>query len=194
MRIEKVTTNDAAELLKIYAPYVVNTAISFEYDVPTVEEFTNRIQTISAKYPYIKAVDEQNEIVGYAYAGSFKSRRAYDWAVETTIYVKGDKRRNGVGRMLYEALEKALKDMGILNLNACIAMTENEDEHLTKDSFYFHEKLGYNLVGTFHKCGYKFNKWYDMIWMEKMVGEHIESNKHNGFAEQKTPSFGKWQI
>lgn len=194
MRIERVTTNDAAELLKIYAPYVVNTAISFEYDVPTVEEFTNRIQTISAKYPYIKAVDEQNEIVGYAYAGSFKSRRAYDWAVETTIYVKGDKRRNGVGRMLYEALEKALKDMGILNLNACIAMTENEDEHLTKDSFYFHEKLGYHLVGTFHKCGYKFNKWYDMIWMEKMVGEHIESNKHNGFAEQNMPSFGEWQI
>lgn len=71
-------------------------------------------------------------------------------------------------------------------MNACIAYTENEDENLTNGSRHFHEKLGYSLVGTFHKCGYKFNKWYDMIWMEKMVGDH-EKN-------QSSVSFGQWKI
>jgi L-amino acid N-acyltransferase YncA len=87
MRIEKVTLEDAAELLSIYEPYVKDTAITFEYDVPTIEEFRNRIQNISSKYPYIKAVDK-GEIVGYAYASAFKDRKAYDRAVETTVYVK----------------------------------------------------------------------------------------------------------
>lgn len=186
MRIEKVIENDAEELLEIYAPYVKNTAISFEYEVPSVEEFQKRIRNISSKYPYIKAVDETGVILGYAYAGAFKTRAAYDWSVETTIYVRQDMRKNGVGRKLYEALEKSLVGMGILNMNACIAYTENEDENLTNGSRHFHEKLGYSLVGTFHKCGYKFNKWYDMIWMEKMVGDH-EKN-------QSSVSFGQWKI
>ena len=89
MKIEKVTVEDAEELLEIYAPYVENTAITFEYDVPSKDEFEERIKNISAKYPYIKAVHE-GKIVGYAYAASFKDRRAYDWSVETTIYVKNN--------------------------------------------------------------------------------------------------------
>ena len=75
--------------------------------------------------------------------------------------------------MLYEALEENLKKQGILNVNACIACPQVEDEYLTKDSVRFHGKLGYKMVGTFHKCGYKFNRWYDMVWMEKFIGEHI---------------------
>lgn len=186
MRIERAEIEDAEELLAIYAPYVEKTAISFEYEVPSIEEFAERIKNISARYPYIKAVDEAGNIMGYAYAGAFKARRAYDWAVETTIYVKEDMHKCGVGKELYDALEKSLKGMGILNMNACIAYTSHEDENLTNGSMMFHEKLGYKLVGTFHKCGYKFNKWYDMIWMEKEVGEHSE-----------TPSkvtFGEWEI
>lgn len=182
MRIEKVTTADAKELLAIYAPYVEETSISFEYEVPSLEEFTNRIINISSKYPYIKAVDDNGVILGYAYAGAFKMRAAYDWAVETTIYIKKDARKKGVGKFLYLALEEKLKEMGILNLNACIAYTQNEDEHLTNDSMYFHEKLGYKLVGTFHQCGYKFNRWYDMIWMEKLVGEHLENQPEVKFG------------
>ena len=172
MKIEKATVEDAAALLEIYGPYVEHTAISFEYEVPSLAEFQNRIETISARYPYIKAVGDDGVILGYAYAGAFKSRKAYDWAVETTIYVRQGIRRRGVGKALYAALEKSLKEMGICNLNACIAYTEAPDAHLTNDSMHFHQHLGYQLVGTFHQCGYKFGTWYDMIWMEKMLGEH----------------------
>ena len=186
MKLERVTPADAPALLEIYGPYVENTAISFEYAVPSVEEFTRRIQTISARYPYIKAVDEAGNILGYAYAAPFKTRAAYDWAVETTIYVRRDCRGQGVGRGLYEALEGSLKNMGICNLNACIAYTDQEDAHLTNGSRYFHEKLGYRLVGTFHRCGYKFGCWYDMIWMEKLIAPHKEN--------QPPVRFGSWRI
>ncbi|MGM9972397.1 MAG: GNAT family N-acetyltransferase [Anaeroplasmataceae bacterium] len=186
MRIEKVCEKDAEDLLKIYTPYVLKTAISFEYEAPSVAEFKERIKKISSKYPYIKAIDENGIIVGYAYATEFKSRKAYDWAVETTIYIKDNYRHLGIGRMLYEALEESLKEMGILNLNACIAYTSKTDEYLTNDSMHFHNKLVYKLVGTFHKCGYKFNRWYDMIWMEKIIGSHS--------TIMPSVKFGEWKI
>ncbi|WP_026652269.1 GNAT family N-acetyltransferase [Butyrivibrio proteoclasticus] len=188
MRIEKVTTNDAKELLSIYAPYVTDTAITFEYEVPSLEEFTGRIINISSKFPYIKAVDDNGTILGYAYASSFKGRAAYDWSVEMTVYVAKDKRQTGVGTALYDALEESLKNMGILNANACIAFLGEgkTDEHLTDDSFYFHDKRGYKLVGTFHDSGFKFGTWYDMIWMEKMLGEHSNT--------PEKVQFGQWTI
>ncbi len=170
--IEKVMEEDAKELLDIYTPYVEDTAISFEYEVPSEEEFRKRIRSISVNYPYLKAVDETGRILGYAYASAFKARMAYDWSVETTIYIRKDVRRSGVGKVLYTELEEQLKKMGILNANACIAVTDKEDPYLTNDSVYFHEALGYHLVGTFHASGYKFDTWYDMVWMEKMLGEH----------------------
>ena len=171
MTVEKVTIEDAEELLQIYAPYVKETAISFEYEAPSVEEFADRIRHISSRYPYIKAV-EDGKILGYAYACSFKDRKAYDWSVETTIYVQQASKKQGVGRRLYEALETSLKSMGILNMNACIASPVTEDAHLTDDSYHFHLRMGFTLVGRFHKSGYKFGTWYDMIWMEKMIGNH----------------------
>lgn len=172
MRIERVYEEDAVILLDIYTHYVKETAISFEYEVPSVEEFEERIRKISAKYPYIKAVDDEGVILGYAYAGPFKQRAAYDRSVETTIYVRKDMHNLGIGRVLYENLETKLKNMGVLNLYACIAYTSNPDKYLTNGSMYFHQKLGYEIVGTFHKCGYKFGNWYDMIWMEKIIGRH----------------------
>ena len=184
MEIIPVTIEDAGELLAIYAPYVEKTAISFEYEVPALSEFEDRIRTISAKLPYLKAV-ENGEILGYAYASEFKNRRAYDWAVEVTVYVRPDSKRNGIGKMLYQALEEALKQIGILNMNACIAYAAKEDEHLHNDSFHFHDKMGFRIVGTFHNCGYKFHTWYDMIWMEKMIGEHINN--------QEPVKFGAWR-
>lgn len=172
MIIEAVTSKDAEELLDIYSVYVKDTAISFEYDVPTISEFEGRINRISSHYPYLKAVDDVGKIQGYAYASVFKDRRAYDRSVETTIYVRRTCQGTGIGRLLYDALEQELKKMGILNMNACIAYIDIPDEHLTNDSMHFHEAMGFQLVGSFHKCGYKFNKWYDMIWMEKLIGIH----------------------
>ena len=111
---------DAEVLLAVYAPYVEETAITFEYSVPSVGEFQERIRNTLQQYPYLVAEDE-NGILGYAYAGRFQSRAAYDWAVETSIYIRKDQKGQGLGRRLYHALEEGLKEQGILNVNACIA-------------------------------------------------------------------------
>lgn len=174
MKVSKIriaTEQDAEALLEIYAPYVENTAITFEYIVPTVQEFTQRIRHVLERYPYLIA-EREGKIAGYAYAGTFKERAAYDWSVETTVYVREDQKKTGVGRELYEALEKLLILQNIQNLNACIAYLEVEDQYLTHNSVQFHEHLGYRLVGEFYKCGYKSGRWYNMVWMEKHIGEH----------------------
>ncbi len=174
--IRPAVPEDAEVLLQIYAPYVLNTAISFEYTVPTVEEFAGRIRKTLPRYPYLVALHGE-EIVGYAYASAFKSRAAYDRAVETSIYVSQNFRGGGIGRALYAKLEAVLRCQNILNLNACIAFPTGEDAHLTTDSPKFHERLGYRTVAHFHQCGFKFNTWYDMIWMEKLLGEHLTAPK-----------------
>ena len=120
MEIQNVTIEDAEELLNIYAPYVKYTAITFEYDVPSVEEFRQRIVNISDRYPYIKAVDN-GQIVGYANAGG--------------------------------------------------CMPSARKKYLNDDSIRFHSRLGFSEVGRFHDSGYKY-QWFDMVWMEKMIGEH----------------------
>ncbi len=165
--------DDAANILAIYGPYITDTAITFEYEVPTVAEFQARIRHVQEKYPYLVA-EANGEIVGYAYAAAFNERAAYDWAVETSLYVSREKQCMGIGSKLYAVLEDCLRAQGILNLNACIAYPEREDEHLKADSVKFHEKLGYRMVGQFHNCGYKFNRWYHMVWMEKEIGAHLE--------------------
>ena len=169
--IRMATSADAQALLEIYAPYITETAITFEYEIPSVSEFAERIAATLQKYPYIVALDN-HRIVGYAYASSFKSRAAYDWAVETSVYVARDCQGKGWGKKLYIAIEEILKQQNILNLNACIACTVKEDPHLNNNSVLFHEHLGYKKVAHFTQCGYKFNTWYDMIWMEKILGKH----------------------
>ena len=169
--IRIATENDAEELLEIYAYYVENTAITFEYEVPSVEVFRERIRKTHCRYPYLVA-EHNGTIVGYTYAGPFKERRAYDWAVETTVYVSKDVRKQGIGRELYEALERVLALQNIVNLNACIGYPVEEDEYLTKNSVQYHEHMGYRWVGEFYKCGYKFGRWYNMVWMEKCISEH----------------------
>lgn len=172
--IRTATVADAAQILSIYAPYIEQTAITFEYEVPSLEEFTNRITHTLERYPYLVAVRGE-QIAGYAYVSPFHARPAYDWAVETSIYVDMHCKRMGIGHKLYEALEEVLKKQGILNLEACIAYPETPDEYLTKDSVLFHEKKGYRMVGEFYQCGFKFNRWYNMVWMEKFIGEHKEN-------------------
>ena len=241
---------DAAALLAIYAPYVEETAITFEYEVPSVEAFRARIAHTLATYPYIVAVEAQpanagagrvngapvsstsasgadaaagahrtsEHIIGYAYVGRLHARAAYDWTVETSIYVDRSARKHGLGRQLYERLEAILRAMNIISVNACIAYpgTMNpavdvataadrlqdahigigdpntadrarkdlregsadsgvgigEDPYLNTNSPDFHAHLGYQLVGHFHACAYKFDRWYDMIWMEKWIAPH----------------------
>lgn len=169
MNIRIASPNDTKEILNIYKYYVENTAITFEYDVPSIEEFSERIKSTLKKYPYLIAENE-GEVYGYAYASAFKNRRAYDWAVETSIYVKNNDSRHGVGTLLYNELEKYLKMQNIININACITYPNKKSEE-------FHKKFGYKTIAHFTKCGYKFGKWHDMIWMEKFIGEHTDNPK-----------------
>ena len=169
--IREASEEDAGRLLEIYAYYVEKTAITFEYDVPSPEEFRERIRRIRQRYPYL-VIEKDGVIEGYAYAGVFKDRAAYDRSCEMTIYLDRGARGRGLGRELYEALEQELKARGFLNLYACIGYPDAPDEYLDYNSAQFHEHLGYRTVGTFHQCGCKFGRWYSMIWMEKMIGEH----------------------
>jgi len=164
MEIRTAHQKDAPELLSIYAPYVEHTTITFEYEVPSVEEFENRIRSVLTKYPYLVA-EEKGEIIGYAYASAFKGRAAYDWSVETSIYVRQDCRHMGTGKALYESLEKALTAQHICNVCACIT-------YPNPASIRFHEQFGYHTVAHFHASGFKFNAWHDMIWMEKELCAH----------------------
>ena len=164
LTIRPAVEADAPQLLAIYAPYVLHTAVTFEYDVPSLHEFTARIRNTLKRYPYLVA-ESDGEILGYAYASAFKERGAYDWAVETSIYVREDTHGQGVGRTLYQALEDTLRRQHILNVNACIA-------YPNPASVAFHERLGYKTVAHFTNCGFKQGQWYDMIWMEKMLADH----------------------
>ena len=152
-------------------PYVQNTASSCECDGPTVREFAGRIAKTMEKYPYL-VLEEDGVVMGYAYASPFVGRKAYDRSCALSIYLDKAAKGRGFGRLLYEAIEDRLKDMGILNLYACIGSPIVEDEYLTNNSEQFHEHMGFAKVGEFHKCGFKFGRWYNMIWMEKIIGEH----------------------
>ncbi len=157
---------DVERLLEIYEYYVQETAISFEYEVPSLSEFQKRYEMTIKRYPYL-VVEDEGKVVGYAYAGLFKTRAAYAWSVETTIYMDKDFRGRGAGHVLYAELERYLKMQNILNLNACVTFANPE-------SIQFHERQGYKLVAHFTKSGYKFKQWHDMVWLEKIIGEHRE--------------------
>ena len=164
MEIRIAAAEDAPQLLQIYAPYITNSSITFEYRIPTVEEFTQRIRHTLARYPYL-AAEEAGEILGYTYASAFKERDAYDWSVETSIYVKEGIHHKGIGRALYTALEEILAQQHICNLCACIA-------YPNPASIAFHESFGYQTVAHFHGSGFKRDAWSDMIWMEKELCPH----------------------
>lgn len=164
---------DAGALLDIYSHYVQNTAISFEYEPPSLEEFEKRIEHVLEKFPYLTA-RRGDEILGYAYAKAFHERRAYSWVVEVSIYVLKDARGLGLGRRLYEELEKLLKKQGVLHLVACVADPEREDEYLSHNSRNFHEHMGFKLFGEFKRCGCKFSRWYNMLWLSKQINDYTE--------------------
>lgn len=171
IKIRVAKPEDAVELLEIYSYYVEETAISFETKVPSEEEFKERIEKTLKRFPYILAL-KAGEILGYAYLSPFIGRSAYDWSAETTIYLKRDMKRMGIGRKLYNIIELIAKEQNITNLYSCIGYTEKEDEYLNNNSTRFHEHMGYRLAGKFYNCGHKFNRWYSMIWMEKIINKH----------------------
>ena len=180
--IRSANSEDAKELLKIYAYYVTDTAISFETEVPSEEEFKLRIEEVLKSYPFIVACKD-DEILGYAYLHSFVGRKAYELSAETTIYLNPDKKKMGIGKKLYSVLEDIAKAQNITNLYSCIGYVDKEDEYLNNNSVQFHEHIGFRMVGKFENCGHKFGRWYHMVWMEKIIGEHGEIREFLKFKE-----------
>ncbi len=183
--IRSAALADAARILEIFAYYIEHTAISFDYEVPSLPAFECRMENIMKRYPYL-AAEVDGVVMGYAYAGAFVGRAAYGWACEVTIYLDPAARKRGLGRKLYEALEARLRDMGILNLYACIGCPEEDDEYLSQNSAQFHAHLGFSEVGRFSNCGYKFGRWYHMIWMEKIIGKHRPSQPPVRFLDSES--------
>lgn len=165
--------DDAAAIRSIYEPYVLNTAVTSEYYVPTEEEFRARITRTRERYPYIVAVKD-GQIIGYIYASPLSLRHAYSWAAETSIYIRQNVRRTGAGSRLYKALSAICRKQNVLNLYARIAFADPEDEFLVNASARFHEAIGFRKAAEFHRVFHKFGCWYNAIWMEKLLGDHDE--------------------
>lgn len=148
---------DAKALAAIYAPYVQSTTITYEYDAPTEEEFRERIEEILKKYPYLVYVIN-GEIAGYAYAGIFRTREAFQWDAETSVYVKEAFHHKGVARKLYTALLALLKEQGFYHVYAYI---DTPNPKSTK----FHEKFGFKEIAYYENTGYKLGMWCHLSCM-----------------------------
>lgn len=168
IKIRSATPGDAAAIWSIYRYYVEHTAISFEITMPTQEQIRQRIEKVLCCFPYLVA-ELNGKVIGYAYAGHFIPREAYYHCAEVSIYISRENHRSGIGRMLYDALIGQLRDQGITQIYACIGVPEIEDEYLTNNSAQFHAHMGFREVGRFCNSGKKFDRFYHMIWMEKLI-------------------------
>ena len=164
--VRAAAPEDAERLLEIYTPFVISedsslSNVSFELAAPDVEEFRQRIQDISKQFPYL--VGEVNgQILGYVYCHPYRERLAYQWAVEVTIYLAPAGQGKGLGRLLYETMEKLLCLQGVTMAYSCITVGNDH-------SIKMHEALGYRLIGTFTNSGYKNGQWLDTVWLEKQL-------------------------
>jgi phosphinothricin acetyltransferase len=157
-RIRPATPADAEALLRIYGPAVRTSAITFEYEVPSVEEFAERVRTVSARWPWL-VLDRGGDVAGYAYASTWRARPAYQWAVETTVYVRDDHRRQGVGRAVYRSLLACLRLQGHRLAIGGITLPNAA-------SVALHESLGFRPAGVHRACGFKLGAWHDVGFWE----------------------------
>lgn len=159
--IRAAQKKDLPQILEIYAPYVEQTTITFEYTVPDAEEFACRFETITAQFPWL-VWEEGGAILGYAYASAPYARVAYSWCAEPSIYLRPDARGQGIGKRLYRALEQILAMQGYQILYALIT----DENSISLD---FHAKMGYENRVLFPDCGFKFGRWVGVYWLEKRL-------------------------
>ena len=170
-RIRIASPDDAGAIAGIYRPYVEATAVSFEWSAPEPEEMKARIAKVLAAFPYLVAEHPgTGDMLGYAYASPYYGRQAYCYCCEVSIYLRQGLVRQGLGTRLYDALEGALRLQGLLSLCACIAVADGPDPYLTGASVAFHEARGFRQIGAYPQCGFKFGRWYGVVWMEKPLG------------------------
>ena len=163
-QIRLATTHDAASILAIYEPIVSTTSISFELHPPTVDEMQQRITTTLDRLPWLVCL-QNDQVIGYAYANSHRTRMAYQWSVEVSVYVAHNVQRVGVGRALYTALLDVLRLQGFYNAYAIITLPN-------PSSVRAHEVLGFRHIGVHHEAGYKLGQWYDVGWWQLSLQTH----------------------
>lgn len=164
--VRAATPQDAEQLLEIYTPFVISedcsvSNVSFELTAPSLAEFRQRIVDISSKYPYLVG-EKDGQILGYVYCHPYRERLAYQWSVEVTIYLAPAGQGKGLGRLLYETMEKLLCLQGVTMAYSCITVGNDH-------SIKMHEAVGYRLIGTFTNSGYKNGQWLDTVWLEKQL-------------------------
>ena len=161
------TEDDVPQILDIYRPIIENTSISFEYDVPTVEQFTSRVINILKTHPWLVCT-HQGQLAGYAYASPHRSRKAYQWSTELSVYIAENYLKMGIAKALYQVLIKGLKLQGFHTALAGITLPN-------KASVQFHESIGFIPIGTYHNVGFKFGKWHSVGWWEYQLASYSES-------------------
>ena len=159
--IRIATETDVPAILSIYAPYILTTTASFEYEVPSEEAFSRRFENITTQFPWL-VWEEDGRILGYAYASPPYTRAAYAWCAEPSIYLRPEAQGRGIAARLYAALEKILAYQGYQVLYALIT-----EENLPSQRF--HQRQGYAFSVMFPNCGFKFGRWLGLIWMEKRL-------------------------
>jgi L-amino acid N-acyltransferase YncA len=160
MLVRAATPHDAAACAAIYAPYVTETAISFETEPPTAHEMAKRIEKSIAWF----VTEDDGRVTGYAYAGAFHPRAAYRWACEVSVYLELGRRRTGAGRALYDVLLPHLTERGYRSAIAGMTLPNPASEGL-------HRALGFEPVGTYRNIGYKFGAWHDVAWTQRVLAE-----------------------
>ncbi len=155
---------DAGKILAIYEPYIKETAVTFEYRTPTLDEFSKRIRDISKDYPYLVCVSEES-IIGYAYAHKHMEREAYQWNAELSVYINKNYFRCGIGGTLYGALMDILRLQNVRNVYGGVTLPNTSSEKL-------HEYLGFKKLGVYHDAGYKCGLWHNVAWYEKGINHH----------------------
>ena len=162
--IRLINEADAQAVLTIYKYYVDHTIISFEYEVPSLEEYLQRINVNTEKYPWLVCLNN-NKIIGFAYGSTHRYRTAYQWSPESTIYIAPDFHTRGIGRILYKTLFEILKLQGYYNVFAGVALPNQK-------SVGFHQAMGFEEIGIFKKVGYKHGNWHDTHWFQLSLNEY----------------------
>lgn len=167
IEIRSAVISDVPGILDIYAPFVRETAITFEYEVPELSVFEERFKSVSAQYPWLVAVSG-SQVLGYAYAMRFRERAAYQWCCECSVYVHPNVRRKGLATNMYELLFQELRLRGLINVYAVITLPNPQ-------SVALHEHLGFATAGVLRKSGYKHGAWHDVLLMELFLAKHPQN-------------------
>jgi len=160
VNIRVANPKDAEAVAAIYAPIVAGTTISFELEPPTAQEMRNRIVATLERLPWLVSEDSTGHVNGYVYAGRHRERPAYQWSVDVTVYVREDARGHGVGKRLYGRLFEELVRLGYFQAFAGIALPN-------AGSIALHESVGFKILGTYRKVGFKQGAWRDVGWWQR---------------------------